>query len=321
MKPNRIEFDQKKPVEKAKSLDETPFKYIDKIEDLMWLKSYIGIDNRSRIKEIGVDLEHHDLRSFHGFTCIIQISTRDHDFIIDTIRLRSEMHILNEIFTDPSLVKVFHGADSDIFWLQKDFGIYVVNMFDTCRASILLHYSKFSLSYLLDKFCQVKTSKKYQMADWRIRPLSQNMLDYARKDTHFLLNIYDNICAELNFGQLNTLYLKCNLMCTKTYQKPGLIKKNLIKLCSKNSHLNSNQLKCIYDLYLWRDKLARTIDESTTYVLNQDQIAKLAEQMPTEKQDIKLKLSYPVKRNINQLLKIIKDAKKFEGKFKLKYDI
>ena len=70
MKPNRIEFDQKKPVEKAKSLDETPFKYIDKIEDLMRLKSYIGINNRSRIKEIGVDLEHHDLRSFHGFTCI-----------------------------------------------------------------------------------------------------------------------------------------------------------------------------------------------------------------------------------------------------------
>ena len=60
---------------------------------------------------------------------------------------------------------------------------------------------------------------------------------------------------------------------------------------------------------------------STSYVLNQDQIAKLAEQMPTEKQDIKLKLSYPVKRNINQLLNIIKDAKKFEGKFKLKYDI
>ena len=32
-------------------------------------------------------------------------------------------------------LQVLHGADSDILWLQRDFGLYVVNMFDTGQVS------------------------------------------------------------------------------------------------------------------------------------------------------------------------------------------
>ena len=38
---------------------------------------------------------------------------------------------MNSIFANPGILKVLHGADGDIVWLQRDFGIYVVNMFDT----------------------------------------------------------------------------------------------------------------------------------------------------------------------------------------------
>jgi exosome complex exonuclease RRP6 len=104
------------------SIENTPFKYIDQLDDLIWLVEHLGKNNRSRIKEIAVDLEHHNYRSFLGFTCLMQISTRYDDFVIDTIRLRSEMHRLNEVFTDWTLIKVLHGSDFDIEWLQKDFG-------------------------------------------------------------------------------------------------------------------------------------------------------------------------------------------------------
>lgn len=36
----------------------------------------------------------------------MQISTRERDYIIDTIELRHKLHILNEVFTDPKIVKV-----------------------------------------------------------------------------------------------------------------------------------------------------------------------------------------------------------------------
>jgi len=56
--------------------------------------------------EIAVDLEHHDYRSYYGFVCLMQISTRTQDWIVDTLELREELIALNEVFTDPQIVKV-----------------------------------------------------------------------------------------------------------------------------------------------------------------------------------------------------------------------
>jgi exosome complex exonuclease RRP6 len=29
------------------------------------------------------------------------------------------------------VLKVLHGGDSDVAWLQRDYGLFLVNMFDT----------------------------------------------------------------------------------------------------------------------------------------------------------------------------------------------
>ena len=39
--------------------------------------------------------------------------------------------------------------------------------------------------------------KHFQLADWRIRPLPDELLTYAREDTHYLLYIYDMLKNEL----------------------------------------------------------------------------------------------------------------------------
>jgi exosome complex exonuclease RRP6 len=112
------------------------------------------------VKELAVDLEHHSYRTYRGFLCLMQISTRTSagkspklimrftadselgpkDFVVDLLvpAIRKRMHELNVVFTDPSKIKVFHGAESDIVWLQQDFDIYVVGLFDTFHASRLL---------------------------------------------------------------------------------------------------------------------------------------------------------------------------------------
>ena len=35
-------------------------------------------------------------------------------------------------------MQVLHGAESDIVWLQQDFNLYIVNLFDTYHASKVL---------------------------------------------------------------------------------------------------------------------------------------------------------------------------------------
>jgi exosome complex exonuclease RRP6 len=61
----------------------------------------------------------------------MQISTRDADYIVDTLALRPVMHRLLGVFSNPKILKVLHGSDMDVLWLQRDFGLYIVNMFDT----------------------------------------------------------------------------------------------------------------------------------------------------------------------------------------------
>lgn len=78
--------------------------------DVIWVddsKSFASMLNElKKATEIAVDLEHHDYRSYHGFVCLMQVSTREQDWIVDTLELREELIALNDVFTDPNIVKV-----------------------------------------------------------------------------------------------------------------------------------------------------------------------------------------------------------------------
>jgi exosome complex exonuclease RRP6 len=110
--PNYL-FEKSDPLV-PKNVDETQFVWIEKKEHLDAL-----VQDLIQQRELAVDLEHHDYRSYQGFSCLVQISTRERDYLIDALALRSELHVLNEAFTNPKIVKVFHGADMDIQWLQR----------------------------------------------------------------------------------------------------------------------------------------------------------------------------------------------------------
>ena len=268
-----------------KSDKATKLNYIDTEDQL---NEFINIIVKS-YNEISVDLEHHSKESYLGITCLIQISTRDEDYIIDSIKLRSSLNRLNIIFTNPNILKVFHGADSDILWLQSDFGVYVVNMFDTGRASRLLSYESYSLKYLLHKFCDFEADKSYQLADWRIRPLTDGMLKYARNDTHYLLYIYDELKKNLFLKSLETeggkqgifMYYKICIkhsteICLQSYQKPIVKDKTYYQYVQMNIGKPKIELGIIKETYIFRDYLGRLLDRDPKEILKKSMIFKLS---------------------------------------------
>lgn len=150
-----------------------PYQPIEKTSAI-WVDTFEGVlDMLKELKqatEIAVDLEHHDYRSYHGLLSLMQISTREKDWVVDTLRpWRQKLEVLNEVFADPKILKVFHGAFMDIIWLQRDLGLYIVGLFDTYHACVSLDYPGKSLAYLLKRHVDFDADKKYQMADWRIR--------------------------------------------------------------------------------------------------------------------------------------------------------
>ncbi|KAF4070622.1 hypothetical protein AMELA_G00287390 [Ameiurus melas] len=297
-----------------KALAETNCQFINNLEDLAALNEKLN-----KTTEFAVDLEHHSYRSFLGITCLMQISTREEDFVIDALELRNEMYILNESFTNPNIVKVFHGADSDIVWLQKDFGLYVVNMFDTHQAARSLNLGRNSLDHLLKVFCSVDSNKRYQLADWRIRPLPEEMIKYAQADTHYLLYVYDRLRADLfdaangQPGLVQVVWSKSKDLCLKKYMKPIFTEESYMELYKKQKKsFNSQQLTAFRLMYAWRDKLARVEDESTGYILPNHMMMKVAEELPREPQGI-VACCNPtpplVRQQINELHQLIKEAR------------
>lgn len=298
----------KKRPTKYKPVDETPLIVIEKVQDLEILLKDLG-----KYKEIAVDLEHHSYRSFQGITCLMQISTQDTDYLIDTLTLRSDLHVLNEIFTKPSILKVFHGADSDILWLQRDLGLYIVNMFDTYQAAKQLSLPFLSLSYLLQTHCQISANKHFQLADWRIRPLPEELMRYAREDTHYLLYIKDilsNALIDTANGQSNILkavYTRSTDICKQTYTKPVWTENSYKAMYRKSQKMfNNRQLFALQELHKWRDETARAEDDSTNYVLPNHMLLNIAETLPREMQGI-LACCNPIPPLVRQnLLKIHK---------------
>ncbi|SGZ28516.1 BQ5605_C027g10361 [Microbotryum silenes-dioicae] len=188
------------PTPKEHSFDITPFAWVDDEQAFEAMLSHIREMGAQGKKELAIDLEHHDQRTWGGITCLIQLSTRTQDYVIDALDpiVRDLLERLNEFTTDPEWIKVFHGAASDIIWLQRDFGIYIVGLFDTYHATRVLQYPHHSLASLLEKYTDFVPDKRYQLADWRIRPLPEAMLHYARSDTHYLLDVYDHLRIALH---------------------------------------------------------------------------------------------------------------------------
>ena len=291
------------------------------------------INEISKYDEIAVDLEHHSKESYLGITCLIQISTRDSDYILDAIKLRSYLNKLNTIFTNPNILKVFHGADYDINWLQRDFGVYVVNMFDTGRASRILSYESFSLKYLLLKFCDFETDKSYQLADWRIRPLTEGMIKYARSDTHFLLYIYDNLKKELISKSLENndsgifIYYKLCLkqsseICLQSYQKPKVKDETYYHYMQINGNKPKKELGIIKETYIFRDYLGRVLDRDPKEILKKAMIFKLSKNNEFTIDKLLTIINYdtPFLRYLNEYIDVINEKikrmeKKMENSF------
>ncbi|KFB40901.1 AGAP002300-PB-like protein [Anopheles sinensis] len=282
--PTKAAYQKVTPQEPL-SLEETELVFIDQESQLADLLSDL-----KEAKEIAIDLEHHSYRSFQGFTCLMQLSTRTKDYIVDTLKLRDELHVLNEVFTDRKKLKVLHGAFCDIDWLQRDLGLYLVNMFDTAEAARLLQFSRIGLQFLLKHYCKIDTDKALQLADWRIRPLPETFIEYARKDTHYLLYICDRLRNELlekDKNLLATVYEKSTALCKQRYVKPIINEDTIMNIYRRSRYVfEHRQMYAFREILYWRDKIAREEDESTGYVLPQHMALDIASKLPREMQGI-----------------------------------
>ncbi len=225
--------------------------------------------------------------SFHRFVdriYLLQLSTREQTAIIDPIPI-GKPPMLGQLLEDSGVEIVFHDADYDLRLLRQDYGWLVRNIFDTRVAAQLLGIKSFGLAALLERYFGVKLDKKFQRADWSMRPLSQGMLDYAAQDTIHLLELRDRLHHDLDrAGRLEWAREEFALLEGTRWldedQANGFLR------IKGARDLTRRELAVLRELVPWRDDIARAMDRATFRVLGNEQLLEMAKRHPSSRDEL-----------------------------------
>ena len=250
------------------------FEYLDTIPAVEQFTEQIA-----DVKELALDTEGASFHRFVDRIYLLQLSTRDRHAVIDPLPIGTPAG-LGRLLESPDVEVVFHDADYDLRLLQQDYGWQIRNIFDTRIAAQLLGYTAFGLAALLERFFDVKLDKKHQRADWSMRPLTVDMLDYAAQDTRFLLALKDHMSAELqSMGRMGWAREEFTLLEGTRWgdDEPGMA---FFKLKGARD-LNRRELAVLRELVPWRDAVAGQLDRATFRVLGNEQLLEIARSQPT----------------------------------------
>ena len=232
-------------------------------------------------REIALDTEGASFHRFIDRIYLLQLSTRGRHAVIDPLPIGAPAG-LGALLEDPAVEVVFHDADYDLRLLQQDYGWRITHIFDTRIAAQLLGYTAFGLAALLERFFDVKLDKKHQRADWSMRPLTADMLDYAAQDTRFLLELKDKMSAELErMGRMTWAREEFGLLEGTRWadEEPGM---GFLKMKGARD-LNRRELGVLRELVPWRDRAAAAVDRATFRVLGNEQLLDIARTQPASR--------------------------------------
>src|SRR4051812_2419737 len=232
----------------------------------------------SDVKELALDTEGASFHRFLDRIYLLQISTRERNAIIDPLPIGSPTK-LGGLLQDTSIEIVFHDADYDLRLLHQDYGWHVTTIFDTRVAAQLLGIKSFGLAALLEQFFDVKLDKKHQRADWSMRPLPRDMLEYAAQDTRYLLQLRDQMKSELqrrerwHWAQEEFARLEGTRWEAEEEMEGFLRMKGA-------RDLTRRELAVLREVANWRDKMAEQLDRATFRVMGNEVLFDLARKAP-----------------------------------------
>jgi ribonuclease D len=256
---------------------------------------------------IGVDLESDSLFHFREKICLLQISTGSKNLLIDTLAIK-DISPLAPIFSSRSIRKILHGSDYDIRSLYRDFGIEITSLFDTQLAARLLGAGESGLASLLKLHFDVDLEKKYQKKDWSKRPLSEEMLNYGVYDTCYLIPLSLKLeKALMEKGRTAWFKEECETLSRVRFshgnEEPLYMKfKGAKRLAPRN-------LAVLEAILRLREEMAMGKDRPTFKVLSNDQVLNLAEEMPTNRNDLKSLSDMQIKNMGPSILRKIEEAR------------
>jgi ribonuclease D len=242
-------------------------------------------DLRSQTR-VAVDTESNSLHAYREQVCLIQFSTPHTDYLVDSLAL-TDLSSLSPLFANRAIEKIFHAAEYDINCLHRDFGFSFENLFDTVIAARILGHLEIGLGDLLTRYFDVTVNKKYQKSNWGFRPLTSEQVDYARLDSHYLIDLRDVLEKELLERNLLELAREDFRRACQPSNGNSKSPKARWERIGGHQDLTPRQLTVLNELCNCREEIAERLDRPVFKVLNDDLLLSLAQSSPDSNSGLK----------------------------------
>ncbi|MEP7293681.1 MAG: HRDC domain-containing protein [Chloroflexota bacterium] len=236
---------------------------------------------------LAIDTESNSLYAYRERVCLIQLSTRSHDYIIDPLAIR-DMQPLAALFADPTVEKVFHAAEYDLMCMKRDFGFSFNNLFDTMIAARVCGLKMIGLGSLLGELAGLKIDKSHQRDDWGQRPLPLESLLYAQTDTHYLPMLHDHFLEMLvRLDRLEEAYEAFRDVCRVHAARREEFDPDGYWRISLPNNLTRREAAILREVYVTRETLAQERDVPPFKILSDKTLVTLAQTAPLSFNDLR----------------------------------
>jgi ribonuclease D len=151
---------------------------------------------------VTIDTEFLRERTYYSKLCLIQLAMPGTDasnaVLVDPLVEGLSLEPLYELFSDTSVVKVFHAARQDLEIFFVDAQVFPEPLFDTQVAAMVCGFGE-QVGYetLVKKIAREQVDKSSRFTDWSRRPLTDAQKTYAIGDVTHLRQVYEFLAKKL----------------------------------------------------------------------------------------------------------------------------
>ena len=236
---------------------------------------------------IAFDLEANGFFSYPERICLIQVGFNGEAFLVDPLAI-DDMGPLGKILADSNIEKILHSADYDVRSLDRDWGFRINGLFDTSIAAAFCGMERLGLGTVAMELLGVELpkSKRLQRANWGLRPLTEEAINYAAGDVLHLMALRDLLGKRLaEKGRTEWVAEECNRLAGVRFNTPDPALAFLSVKGSKG--FDGKALAVLRSLHAYRERQALRRDVPPFKIVSDAVLAALAEDPAQELAKVK----------------------------------
>lgn len=314
--------DVKKPMNDVKNPNDFSFPYAHLSDDehalldlpSKWVRTddelYKLIDEIDDVDVVALDTEFIKRNTYYPILALVQVNTGKGIYLVDAPRL-DLTEFWQALCEVPSMVWYACGEDLGIFYLLAN-NPPLTNVFDVqIGVAYLTGKPQVGYSQAVNEILGVALDKGESQSNWLARPLTPEQELYAINDVRYLLILHQAVVQALNARQILDYANEDSMLYAKELYNAQHLDDDKLYLDHITPTYTRQQLAVLQALTMWRESLARAVNEPRSFIIGKQPLREITESLPTNMKDLaRTTLNRSVLRRYgSEIIRVIKEAK------------